>query len=176
MAEEPTLVALARVVKPRGRRGEIAAADLCDDLGRFVPGAEVQLRDPAGRVRPAKIEEAWDHQGRLVLKFEGVDSISQAEELRGVEVCVPYEELGPPPEGEHYYVDLIGCVVRDADDGHEVGVVAAIQEPGGPIVLEVRRDGREVLIPFVSAICVEVDTEGKSILARLPEGLEELND
>ena len=95
--------------------------------------------------------------------------------MRGSEVCIPYEELGPPPEGEHYYVDLVGCVVRDADTDREIGVVEAILEPGGPLVLEVRRDKREILIPFIREICVEVEPDKKSIRVRMPEGLEELN-
>lgn len=173
--DEKQWVVLARITKPRGNRGEVAAQDLCEDLDRFGDGVEVTLRDPAGRFRTAKIENAWDHQGRLVLKFEGVDSISAAEELRGTEVCIPYEELGPPPEGEYYYVDLVGCVVRDAETDREIGTVEAIQEPGGPLVLEVVREGREILIPFIKEICIEVDPEGKSIRVRMPEGLEELN-
>jgi len=173
--EEKHWIALARITKPRGNRGEVAAQDLCEDLDRFAEGAEMTLRDPAGRLKTAKIENAWDHNGRLILKFEGVDSISDAEQLRGSEVCIPYEELGPPPEGEYYYVDLVGCVVREADTDREIGVVEAILEPGGPLVLEVRRDKREILIPLVREICVEVEPEKKSIRVRMPEGLEELN-
>ena len=173
--DERNWIALARISKPRGNRGEVAAQDLCEDLDRFAEGTEVTLRDPAGRFKTAKIENAWDHQGRLILKFEGVDSISAAEELRGSEILIPYEELGPPPEGEYYYVDLVGCVVRDADTDREIGVVEGIQEPGGPLVLEVRRGDREILIPFIREICVEVEPDEKSIRVRMPEGLEELN-
>ena len=173
--EQKNWIALAKITKPRGNRGEVAAQDLCEDLDRFAEGTELTLRDPAGRLTTARVENAWDHQGRLILKFEGVDSISAAEELRGTEILIPYEELGPPPEGEHYYVDLVGCVVREADTDRKIGVVEAILEPGGPLVLEVRRDNREVLIPFIGEICVEVEPEKKSIRVRMPEGLEELN-
>jgi 16S rRNA processing protein RimM len=173
--DENNWIALARITKPRGNRGEVAAQDLCEDLDRFAEGTEVKLRDTAGRWKTAKIENAWDHEGRLILKFEGVDSISAAEELRGAEVCVPYEELGPPPEGEHYYVDLVGCVVREADTDREIGVVEGILEPGGALLLEVRHGGREILIPFIREICVDVEPEKKSIRVRMPEGLEELN-
>ena len=173
--EEKNWIALARITKPRGNRGEVAAQDLCEDPDRFADGTEVTLRDPAGRFKTAKIENAWDHRGRLVLKLEGVDSISAAEELRGSEVCIPYEELGPPPEGQHYYVDLVGCVVREADTDREIGTVEAILEPGGPLVLEVRRGSREILIPFIREICVAVEPSEKSIRVRMPEGLEELN-
>lgn len=169
------LVALARIVKPRGNKGEVAAQDLCDDLEQFTRRSEFALRRTDGSVETARIERAWDHNGRLILKLEGVESITDAERLRGSEICVPYGELEETGEDEHYYVDLIGCEVFEAETERRLGVVEAIQEPGGSILLEVRRDGREILIPFVEAICSRVDTGSKRIEARLPEGLEELN-
>ncbi len=78
-----------------------------------------------------QVERAWDHNGRLILKLEGVESISDAERMRGCEICVPYAELGEPEEGEHYYVDLIGCEVVEADTGRELGRVEAIQSRAG---------------------------------------------
>ena len=179
MSDRPAadeLVVLARIAKPRGNKGEVAAQDLCEDLERFAEGAVVSLRRPDGTVEPATIEWAWDHQGKLVIKFEGVGSIGDAERLRGSEICIPYGELGPAPEGEHYYLDLIGCEVEEDETGRKLGVVEAIQEPGGAILLEVRRDGKELLIPFVPEICVTVDVAAKRIKARLPEGLEGLNE
>jgi 16S rRNA processing protein RimM len=169
------LVALARITKPRGNKGEVAAQDLCEDLALFTERSEFALRRTDGAIETATIERAWDHNGRLILKLQGVESITDAERLRGCEICVPYGQLPEPDEGEHYYVDLIGCVVVEAGTGRELGRVEAIQEPGGSILLEVRRDGREILIPYVDAICVRVDVEEKRIEAQLPEGLEELN-
>jgi len=169
-------VTLARIVKPRGNRGEALARDLCEDPGRFTAGREFRLLYPSGEAKTGRLERGWYHQGRLVLKLEGVDSINDAEELRGVEVQIPYEDLGPPPEGEYYYIDLVGCEVRDADDDRLIGTVEAIQEPGGGMLLEVRRRKRETLIPFRDEVCVEVAPEKKLIRVRLPEGLEELNE
>ncbi len=170
------LVALARIIKPRGNKGEVAAQDLCEELERFTERSEFAMRRPDGEIGTAVIERAWGHNGRLILKLAGVDSITDAERLRGCEICIPYGELGEPQEGEHYYVDLIGCEVTEAGTGRALGRVEAIQEPGGPILLEVHRDGREILIPFVEQICERVDVKAKKIEARLPEGLEELND
>ncbi len=176
--QTPDYVTLAKILKPRGNRGETAANDLCEDPARFAAGLTVDLLYPSGERRPSTIEESWYHQGRLVLKFEGVDSISDAEQLRGCQVQIPYEDLGPPPEGEHYFVDLVGCEVIEADTHRKIGEVVAILEPGGPPLLETRRPedaGLEILIPYVPEICLEVDTAGKRVVVRLPEGLESLN-
>ncbi len=176
--DDRTYVTLARIVKPRGNRGEVAAKDFCDDPDRFVEGVAYDLLYPSGERKQSTIERVWYHQGRLILKFEGVESISDAEELRGCEVRIPYEELGPPPEGEHYFVDLIGCEVIETATGRKVGEVVSIEEPGGPPLLATRSQDDaelEILIPLVPQICEEIDTDAKRIVVRLPEGLESLN-
>jgi 16S rRNA processing protein RimM len=111
----------------------------------------------------------------LILKFEGIDSISDAELLRGSEVQIPRGELGAPPEGEYFFDDLIGTKIVEAESGREIGEVKGILEAGGALLLEVRSADREVLIPFVKQICVEIAPENGVIRVRMPGGLEELN-
>lgn len=166
-------VALARLGRPRGNRGELMAIGFAGGPERYRFVKSVRLvfpGSPAGH--PAEIESAWEHQGRLVLKFRGVDTISQAEELSGAEVCIPASERTTPGEGEVYESDLIGCVVVDRPTGRELGHVVALRETGGPALLELNGG---LLIPFVRAICVEIDAAAKRIVVELPEGLEELN-
>ncbi len=166
---------LARIVRSRGNRGEVLAEDLIGREDRFSPASRFLLEDPRGQRREALLEEVWKQRDRWVLKFEGVDSISAAEELRGWKVRIPEEELGPPPEGEHYLAELVGCRVLDAESGREIGIVEEVLEPGGSLLLDVRGERGEVLIPFVDEICREVSEEKREIRVRLPEGLEELN-
>jgi 16S rRNA processing protein RimM len=118
-----------------------------------------------------RIEHAWIHDGRLVVKFEGVDSIGDAEPLRGQEMAIPKSEREPAGEGEYYYADLVGCELVDAASGESCGTVTAWYETGGPVLLE----AGSMLVPFVPSICPEVDLERKQIRVRLPEGLRELN-
>jgi 16S rRNA processing protein RimM len=168
-------VTIARVVRSRGNRGEVAAEDLSDGDQRFTEGARLCLKDPSGKRSESVLERSWRHQGRLILKFVGVDSIGDAELLRGSEVQILRSELGPPPEGEFYFDDLIGAKIVEAGTGREIGEVEDVVEAGGPMLLQVRAAGREVLIPFAKHICVEIEPENGVIRVRLPEGLEELN-
>jgi len=122
-----------------------------------------------------EVENTWMHGDNLILKFKGVDSISDAERLAGFDVGVPIEERTAVPEGEFYQSDLIGCAVIDAT-GRTLGTVEGLQETGGPLLLEVKTtNGKELLIPFANAICTKIDTAAKRIEVALPEGLEELN-
>ena len=174
-AAEGDYVTIARVVRSRGNRGEVAAEDLSDGAGRFSEGARFVLREPAGKRREVVLERSWYHQGRLILKFEGVDSIGDAQLLRGSELEVLADELGPPPEGEHYFADLIGSAVVDADSGDPIGRVEDVLEQGGPMLLQVRAEEREILVPFAKSICVDITPEKGTIRVRLPAGLAELN-
>lgn len=172
----PEYVALAKIFKPRGNRGEVAARDLCEDPDRFGDDAVVSLLYPSGLREERTIENAWYHQGRLILKFAGVETITDAENLRGCEVQIPYEDLGPPPEGEHYDIDLIDCEVIAADTGRVIGKVEGMLESGGQPLLEVRQGKKEILIPYTPEICLTVDVEAKRIAVQLPDGLEDLNE
>jgi len=124
--------------------------------------------------RPVELEEAWPHQGRLVLKFREINSVEQAETLRNAELCIPRQDRPAAPEGEFFFSDLIGCSVIEMKTGEELGRVTDCQEYGGPLILEVKAGDRELLIPFANAICKVVDPANKRIEVDLPEGLKEL--
>ena len=176
MAEsQQRYVTIARLVRPRGNRGELVAEDLSGEASRFERVREVLVEDAARSRREMEVERAWRHKGRLILKFRGIDSISEAEELRGWRVQLREQEIGPPPAEEFFFRHLIGCRVVDAESGAVVGRVEDVLEPGGQLLLQVKAEGREILIPFVRSICVEIDPEQQRIRVRMPEGLEDLN-
>jgi 16S rRNA processing protein RimM len=120
------------------------------------------------------VERAWVHNGELVLKMDGVDTRNDAEALRGAELRIPVEERPPAPEGEYYLSDLVGCRV-EWPDGELIGEVIAWHDFGAAPLLQVRKDGREFLVPFTEAYYRAVDVEGKRIVMELPEGLEDLD-
>lgn len=120
------------------------------------------------------MESAWAHQDRLVLKFQGVDSVEQAEAFRGGELWIPRTDRPPAPEGEYYFDELIGCEIVEQATGESLGVVTDCLEYGGPMLLEVKAGDREILIPFVDEICVEKNVAAKRIVVVLPEGLKDL--
>ncbi len=117
------------------------------------------------------MESTWFHNGALVFKFRGVDTISDAERLTGMEVRVPLSERAPLEEDEFFQSDLMGCEVVDGRSGESLGRVTGWEDGGGSGLLEVG----PLLIPFVRAICVEIDPVARRIVVELPEGLKELN-
>ncbi len=161
-------VAVGKLFRARGNRGELLAEIYSSRPGRAEELKEVTL-EVDGRRRNAMVERVWFHDGRTILKFAGIDSISQAEEWAGADILVPETERVEAAEGEFFHADLIGCQVVGVGP---VGVVKAVEDYGAAPLLNVETpDGREVLIPFVRSICREIDVAGKTIRVELPEGL-----
>jgi 16S rRNA processing protein RimM len=163
-------VVLAEIVRPRGNRGEVLAVSQTDIRGRLENLKEAWIDHD----RCVEIENAWPHKEFWVLKFRGIDTIGQADELRGKDLWVPLSERARLPEGEYFRSDLIGCTVIEAGSGSAIGAVQGWQQYGGSPLMEVNVSGRDVLIPFVEAICRHVDLDRKLILVELPEGLLDL--
>jgi 16S rRNA processing protein RimM len=163
-------IAVALLGRPRGNRGELTAVSLSSKPERFARLRQVRL---AGDGTSHEVEEVWEHSGELVFKFKGIDSISDAEKLRGAEVQVPRSERVELDPGEYFHSDLIGCEVHDRASGRTIGKVTNFEEFGGPPLLEI--DGGRMLIPFVKAICVDIRPDEKVIHVEIPEGLEDIN-
>ncbi len=164
------LVAIAKIVRPRGLRGELLADILTDFPARFENLANVTAVTPSGETLELKIEDFWFQKGRVVLRFAGYDTIETADTLRGSEVCVAESEAVELGEDEYYDWQLEGCRVETIE-GAAVGTVTGVMRTGGTELLVVNDGGRERLIPFVAAICVGVDIENRSIRVDPPEGL-----
>jgi 16S rRNA processing protein RimM len=181
---------LARLLRPRGIRGEIAAEILTDFPERLTKLREVWLWDGnSAEPRRAEVRKCWlstSRGGQAIFHFTGVESIEDAEKLRGLEVQVPLSERTKLAAGTYYISELIGCEVWTAisqtaageqpskKPGEKLGVVRGVQEGGTP-VLEVETPEGEVLIPLAMEICTRIDVAARRIEVVMPEGLRELN-
>jgi 16S rRNA processing protein RimM len=177
---------LARVVKTQGRWGEVAAEVHSDAPERFVEGMRLfallaDLDKAAAKVvrregrREVKIESLWPHKELLVLKFAGVDSISEAETLVGCELQVPVSERAQLEHGWNYVSDLVGCSVFDS--GNEIGRIEDVQFGAGeaPLLIVADETGKKFDVPFADAYLEDVDVSRRQVRMKLPEGLLEVN-
>jgi 16S rRNA processing protein RimM len=163
------LIAIARIARPRGVRGELVAEVLTDFPERF-DGLQTAIAVlPNGGRRELKIETAWFQNDRIVLKFKGVDSIEAGDELREADICVPESDAVVLDEGEFFDWQLEGCTAVTVD-GDTLGTVKGLLRTGGTEVLVIEGE-KEYLVPFAESICSEVDIENKRIVIDPPEGL-----
>ncbi len=168
------MITVARIRRSHGQKGElrlrffyIAPTD-CLGLRSVFIGSEGDLRE--------YVVESLVPRGKdFDLKLEGVDSLSQADRLTGLDVLVPEEALKEREKDEFFLFQLIGCSVIDRQ-GQMAGRVKDVLSAGSGELLVVEREGKEILIPFHESICVEVDVPRKLIRIDPPDGLLELNE
>lgn len=141
---------------------------------RFVEGLRLLALAEDGQRRELEVEGVWPHKGRLVLKFRGVESISEAEALVGCELQVPRDQRTELEPGWTYVSDLTGCTVWDG--GREIGTIAGVQFGTGEApVLVIRRGQEEFLVPFATEFLETVDAASQQVRMRLPEGMLTIN-
>jgi 16S rRNA processing protein RimM len=189
----PKWTVLAHLLRTQGRKGEVLAELFTDFPERFETQRRVFLAVPGfngdgSEARSVEVVGYWlpvgKNEGRVVLHFGGIDSISDAETVAGLDVLVPSEERLPLDEGSVYISELVGCTVYDALK--QIGTVEDVQfamtadggrrlDDAAPLLAVTSVDGDEILIPFAKAFLVAVDTETKRIDMTLPEGLIEVN-
>jgi 16S rRNA processing protein RimM len=151
---------LGRVGRPHGVRGEVVVMLHSDRPERTTPGAVLQAGD-----RTLVVASARPHQGRWLVRFEGITDRNGAEELRGVTLVG--EALDDPGEGQIWVHDLVGEEVRDTR-GTALGRVTAVEANPAHDLL-VLDDGTIVPIVFV------VDREGGVVIVDPPDGLLDAN-
>ena len=189
----PAWIVLAHLLRPQGRKGELLAELFTDFPERFEEQRRVFLAAPGfdgdeAEARAVEVAAFWlpvgKNDGRVVLKFDGIDTISEAETVAGLDAVIPRGERLALEDESVYISELIGCTVYDGPQ--EIGVVRDVQfamtadggrrlDDAAPLLAVASVEGDEILIPFAKAFLVRVDTEAKRIEMTLPEGLVEVN-
>jgi 16S rRNA processing protein RimM len=171
---QPSYIAIARIARTRGNRGEVLADSYTDFPDRFLLLSQVWVKLADGSREQIVLESTWEHLGRQVLKFAGIDSISSAERLVGAWIEIEPSQAVKLPEGTYFDHDLVGCAVRNVS-GEHLGTVKEILRFAGNHQLVVENGGQEFMIPAAPGICKDVSIAEKLILVDLPEGLIDLN-
>jgi 16S rRNA processing protein RimM len=199
-AEPQRWVVVARILRSRGNKGEVAAELLTDFPERLTRLKEVFLGASgaaAAEPRLTALKSCWlsqNHKGQAVFHFDGCNSISDAEKFRGLDVLLPIEQRATLAAGQYFVDDLVGCLVFEnfaepaavssspcslASAPSFLGVVKDVQFTGegvaGTPLLAVDTSAGELLVPLAEDICLRVDTRARRIDVVLPEGLRDLN-
>lgn len=192
-------LALARILRPRGNKGEVVAELLTDFPERLLTLPEVYLGEPDTKAPPRRlaVQSCWrnqNHPEQIVFHFEDCSSIHEAEKLRGLHVLLPMEQRVNLPAGHYFVTDLIGCSVFALPHqpsplssspcamaaapellGHVRDVHFTGEGVSGTPLLAVDTASGELLIPLAADICTRIDMPARRIEVALPEGLRDLN-
>ena len=175
-------VTVARVLRPHGVRGEVAAEILTDFPERLTRLKSAELWNEKTRAsKHAAVRKCWlshSRGGQAIFHFENSSSVSDAKKFVGLEVQIPLAERVALPAGSYFVTDLIGCGVYEKN-GSQVGIVRGVQFTGEGVarnpILAVDSASGELLIPLAQEICELVDIKAHRIEVVLPEGLRDLN-
>ncbi len=167
------LVSIARIVKPRGVRGEVAAELLTDFPERFQELRSVLIVGP-GKSLEEFLEEYWFHKNRIILKFVGRDSPEDVRELIGCDVRIPAEDRVDLPAGAYFDSDLVGCEI--VQRGRSLGRVADLLKVGDSVtnLVVIDLENREFMVPFIREFVRSVVIDERRIEVELPPGLLDL--
>ena len=167
-------VVIARIVKARGIRGEVACSIETDFPARFETLEQVAVLMPDGSRLKLSLEDHWFHNQRVILKFEGYDSMTAAQGLAGGLLMIDEDDVEPLAEGQYLERDIVGSEVSTAE-GEKVGRVIRVMRTGGTDLLVIQAaDQRELLVPFADEICTDVDLSERRITIDPPSGLLDL--
>lgn len=170
MAYEEWTWTVGEVAAPFARFGEVKVNLETDFPDRFARLKEICLRPVSGLPRLYEVEKARLHKGQVLLKLRGIDSINDAETLRGCKVQIRRTDAVPLGKNEFYVPDLIGCVVV-TPEGRELGAVSNVLRGSGNDVYVVGQGKNEILLPAIRDVIQSVDIEACRIVVTPTPGL-----
>jgi len=181
---------VARILRPRGNKGEVLAELLTDFPERFSNLKQIWLRKDDAEPQAVGLENFWvdrNHPETGIFHLAGCTTIAGAEPFRGYDLLLPFDERVKLPAGKYFVTDLIGCTVCEVTEGQSkleqatrvLGTVHDVFFPGeggvGTPLLQVGTPLGELMIPLAEDICTHIQVAERRIEVRLPEGLGELN-
>lgn len=170
MKQEDGWIEAGAIVRPHGIKGEVIV-DVAKDLVELVAeGLEVRVTGRRGGERSLTVVRARDHKARLIVKFEGSDTVEDAETLRGWSVWLSRKQIGPIGEDRWFVQDIVGISVYTAE-GERVGTVVEVMHMPANDVYVVRNGDEEILLPAIDDVVKSVDVDSRRMIVHVMEGL-----
>jgi 16S rRNA processing protein RimM len=164
-------VRIGKILGAHGVRGRCRAVSYAESTEIFSPDGNFYFQDAQQRMIPLEILAVNTQPRRLLLQIENVDDRKAAETLAGKEIWIKKSDLPTTEKGTYYWFDLIGLTVVTTA-GEVLGRLENILTTGSNDVYVVRNaEGREILVPALETVVLEVDVEQKQMRVDLPEGL-----
>lgn len=167
------LVTVGRIVNSHGIRGELKVVPETDFPERFDKGNALIIVDSQNKQTPVTVQTSRLHKNMFILQFDQFSNINDVEKYKGSLLKIEAKEQQPLEEGEYYYHEIIGCKVV-TEEGQELGLVSEVLTPGANDVWVVSLPkGKQLLLPVIDDVILEVDIANKTIRIHLMEGLME---
>ncbi len=166
-------IEIGYISKAHGIKGELKAVLDVHDVSDYLNRKNLWLAKKPGAPQPYELKKFQPTGKQCILAFKDIHTRNDAEALQGYTLLIPQSELAPLEEGQYFFFEILGFSIRDKQKG-ELGKVDDILEGGLQDLIVMRYKNKEVLIPAVDEVLLEVDKEKKEVLVDLPQGLLEM--
>ena len=165
---EPVYLVVGFLRRAHGVRGEMIMDLHTDFPERLRSGRKLLIGDEH---RPMTLSNARPHAKGMLVKFQEIETPEDAAQFRNQWVYVKTTDVPRLPEGQVYQHELFGFAVED-ERGNLLGEVVEILETGANNVYVVRNEsGKEILLPAIPSVVLEVDPDHRLMRVHLLEGL-----
>ena len=163
---------VGKIVNTHSLKGEVKVISSTDfEEERFKKGSKLLITRGNQLIREVVVESYRNHKNFLLVKFEGIDSVEEAEKLKNLQIKIDSDEVGELEENEFYFHQIIGCEVFDENDKN-LGEIIDILTPGANDVWVIKgENGKEILIPYIEDVVKKIDITNKKVNIEVMEGL-----
>ena len=163
---------VGKIVNTHSLKGEVKVISSTDfEEERFKKGSELLITRGNQLIREVVVQSYRNHKNFLLVKFEGIDSVEEAEKLKNLQIKIDSDEVGELEENEFYFHEIIGCQVFDEND-RNLGEIIDILTPGANDVWVIKgENGKEILIPYIEDVVKQIDIINKKVNIEVMEGL-----
>ena len=163
---------VGKIVNTHSLKGEVKVISSTDfEEERFKKGSKLLITRGNQLIREVVIQSYRNHKNFLLVKFEGIDSVEEAEKLKNLQIKIDSDEVGELEENEFYFHQIIGCEVFDENDKN-LGEIIDILTPGANDVWVIKgENGKEILIPYIEDVVKKIDIISKKVNIEVMEGL-----
>ena len=163
---------VGKIVNSHSLKGEVKVISSTDfEEERFKKGSKLLITRGNQLIREVVVESYRNHKNFLLVKFEEIDSVEEAEKLKNLQIKIDSTEVGELEENEFYFHEIIGCQVFDENDKN-LGEIIDILTPGANDVWVIKgENGKEILIPYIEDVVKQIDITNKKVNIEVMEGL-----
>ena len=163
---------VGKIVNTHSLKGEVKVISSTDfEEERFKKGSKLLITRGNQLIREVVVQSYRNHKNFLLVKFEGIDSVEEAEKLKNLQIKIDSDEVGELEENEFYFHEIIGCQVFDEND-RNLGEIIDILTPGANDVWVIKGEkGKEILIPYIEDVVKQIDITNKKVNIEVMEGL-----
>ena len=163
---------VGKIVNTHSLKGEVKVISSTDfEEERFKKGSKLLITRGNQLIREVVVQSYRNHKNFLLVKFEGIDSVEEAEKFKNLQIKIDSDEVGELEENEFYFHEIIGCQVFDEND-RNLGEIIGILTPGANDVWVIKgEEGKEILIPYIEDVVKQIDITNKKVNIEVMEGL-----